>query len=268
MNNFNSNDFFKTLADRGIRMNPAQQQRIQDKIRSVLNYEPRIGILGKSGVGKSSLCNALFGRDICEISDVAACTRNPKEVLLNMGNGNGIKLIDMPGIAESAERDREYAKLYKQLLPEIDLVLWILKADERAYSADETFYRDIIKPHIKQGKPIFFVVNQSDKIEPYDEWDRSANCPGYRQSRNLESKINAVSKYFNVAESIIIAISSKTKYNLSRLIDEIVFALPREKKITFLQAVPEGNRSAGSIVAVKKAWWEILGEVILSIVET
>lgn len=75
-----------------------------------MSYEPKIGIFGKTGVGKSSLCNALFGKDICSISDVEACTRNPQEVFLGMGQ-KGIKLLDVPGVGENSERVKEYAQL-------------------------------------------------------------------------------------------------------------------------------------------------------------
>lgn len=63
------------------------------RIEEILNYEPRVGVFGKTGSGKSSLCNALFGEEIAEISDVAACTRNPQEIFVRIGAGN-IKLID------------------------------------------------------------------------------------------------------------------------------------------------------------------------------
>ena len=50
-------------------------ERILQQINQLTRYEPVIGIMGKTGVGKSSLCNALFAGDISPVSDVAACTR-------------------------------------------------------------------------------------------------------------------------------------------------------------------------------------------------
>lgn len=139
-----------------------QKKVIAQKLDEILNYEPRVGVFGKTGVGKSSLCNALFGHDVCPISDVEACTRDPKEVLLKIDNGaRGIKLVDVPGVGESQSRDREYAKLYSKLLPELDLVLWVLKADDRAYASDETFYKNIVKPPHGRGQTIFLCVEPS-----------------------------------------------------------------------------------------------------------
>jgi predicted GTPase len=37
-----------------------------------------IGIMGKTGVGKSSLCNALFRSEVCTVNAVEACTRQPQ----------------------------------------------------------------------------------------------------------------------------------------------------------------------------------------------
>ncbi|EMX87752.1 hypothetical protein EC2719100_1359 [Escherichia coli 2719100] len=35
-------------------------RHIQEHLRKLTSHEPVIGIMGKSGAGKSSLCNALF----------------------------------------------------------------------------------------------------------------------------------------------------------------------------------------------------------------
>ena len=104
----NNQDLFENLSREGIQTTEEQRKNINRRINEVLNYEPKVGVFGKTGVGKSSLCNALFGQDVCEISDVEACTRNPQEVLLHMG-GKKITLVDVPGAGENEDRDREYA---------------------------------------------------------------------------------------------------------------------------------------------------------------
>ena len=118
MNNYSKmeDDFFEQLEKNGVSVTKEQKEQINSRLKNILTYEPKIGIFGKTGVGKSSLCNALFGKDVCPISDVEACTRNTQEILLDLG-GSGIKLLDVPGVGESSERDEEYAKLYANLLP-------------------------------------------------------------------------------------------------------------------------------------------------------
>ncbi|EEP9435973.1 hypothetical protein HCO87_000732 [Salmonella enterica subsp. enterica serovar Reading] len=61
-------------------------ERILQQINQLTHYEPVIGIMGKTGAGKSSLCNALFAGDISPVSDVAACTRKPLQFRLQLGN--------------------------------------------------------------------------------------------------------------------------------------------------------------------------------------
>lgn len=90
---------------------------ILQQINQLTHYEPVIGIMGKTGAGKSSLCNALFSGEVSPVSDVAACTREPLRFRLQVGE-RYMTLVDLPGVGESSARDAEYAALYREQLPD------------------------------------------------------------------------------------------------------------------------------------------------------
>ncbi|MGF1733598.1 GTPase [Photobacterium kasasachensis] len=237
-------DFLETLKELDINFTEEQAERINTKINSILSYTPRIGIFGKTGVGKSSLCNALFGKEICKVSDIEACTREPQDVLLEIGRGKGITLLDVPGVGENQERDLEYSELYQQLIPELDVILWVLKGDDRAFSVDIDFYKNVVKPHIEDRKPFVLVLNQVDKIEPFREWNVESRSPSQKQAVNIEMKLSGVANEFAVKRSIVVPVSADEKFGLTKLIDEIIFSLPDEKKLSFAKEVPEDNLSS------------------------
>lgn len=263
---YNKNDFFDELEKNGIHVTDEQKIQINKRINSILTYEPKIGIFGKTGVGKSSLCNALFGKDVCQISDVEACTRDLQEVILGMGQ-KGMKLLDVPGVGESSDRDKEYSELYAKLLPDLDLVLWLIKSDDRALASDENFYKNIVKPHIDEGKAFFFVLNQVDKIEPFREWNEEKHEPGSKQFQNIHRKVDDVARFFGVAASKVIPVSANERFNLTKLVDEIVFALPKDKKVTFFKEVNEDFKSESSGEHVKKSFMEVVGDVVGTAIE-
>ncbi|EFH2044059.1 hypothetical protein BHS19_004852 [Escherichia coli] len=142
-------------------------RHILEHLRKLTSHEPVIGIMGKSGAGKSSLCNALFQGEVTPVSDVHAGTREVQRFRLN-GHGHSMVITDLPGVGESRDRDAEYEALYRDILPELDLVLWLIKADDRALSVDEYFWRHILH---RGHQRVLFVVMQADKTEPCHEWD-------------------------------------------------------------------------------------------------
>ncbi|EFE2389479.1 hypothetical protein CJV57_004436 [Escherichia coli] len=142
-------------------------RHILEHLRKLTSHEPVIGIMGKSGAGKSSLCNALFQGEVTPVSDVHAGTREVQRFRLS-GHGHSMVITDLPGVGESRDRDAEYEALYRDILPELDLVLWLIKADDRALSVDEYFWRHILHRGHQQ---VLFVVTQADKTEPCHEWD-------------------------------------------------------------------------------------------------
>jgi len=231
------------------KISEAQKKRIVKKIGSMLNYTPRIGVFGKTGVGKSTLCNALFGKDICRVSDVESCTRDIQEVELNAGRS--IVLLDVPGVGENGKRDAEYSELYRSVMPKLDAIFWLLKGDDRAYSVDLNFYKYVVKEHVEQKKPFIVVLNQIDKIEPFREWNIPERKPGTKQADNIKRKIEAVSTGFGIRTADVIPISAEEKYGLVNLVDELIFSLPDEKKLTVLKEVEEENRS---VEAKSDAW--------------
>ncbi len=118
-------DLFSNLQTKGVFVDSHQQIKIINRINEMLSYQPKVGVLGKTGAGKSSLCNALFGMDVAPISDVRSCTRDIQNVFVDIGGNKNIILVDVPGVGENKAYDVEYKRLYKTLLPELDILLWV-----------------------------------------------------------------------------------------------------------------------------------------------
>lgn len=258
---------FEILSTFDKEITPEQNQRMRQKITQMLEYVPQIGIFGKTGVGKSSLCNALFGSDICKVSDIEACTRNTQKVLLSMGGGKGINLIDVPGVGEDEKRDAEYSALYKSMLPQLDVILWVLKADDRAYSIDLEFFQNVVKPHLDKGIPFIMVLNQADKIEPFREWNSLNRKPGEKQRNNIELKRKHVADLFGLKLSQVIPVSAEEKYGLTNLVDEMIFSLPNEKKISVATKVDKENLSAAAKEDVKRSFTTVISDTLAGAVK-
>ena len=222
---------FSKFEERGIPVPDELKKSIQRKIKEISGYVPKVGVFGKTGVGKSSLCNSLFGHDVCSISDIQSCTRDPQEILLTIGeSGQGIKLIDVPGVGEDRERDDEYDALYKELLPELDLIFWVFKGDDRANASDEDFYQRLVRPYVEAGKPFIAVINQVDKIEPSREWNDIENAPGIKQLKNIKEKCSHIANRLRLPVTQVVPVSANERYGLIELVDSVVHSLPREQK--------------------------------------
>ncbi|EGI4370503.1 GTPase family protein [Enterobacter hormaechei subsp. xiangfangensis] len=195
-------------------------ERILQQINQLTHYEPVIGIMGKTGTGKSSLCNALFAGDISPVSNVAACTRKPLQFRLQLGKRT-MTIMDLPGVGESELRDAEYAALYREQLPRLDLVLWLIKADDRALAVDEHFYREVIGEAYRHK--VLFVISQSDKVEP--------TCGGEKlsteQKQNISRKICLLHELFQPVNPVC-AVSIRLQWGLRVMAERMIRCLPRE----------------------------------------
>jgi uncharacterized protein len=250
--------FFERLEDSGIVASSKQLKEITEKISETINYHPTIGVFGKTGAGKSSLCNALFGQDVAKVSNIEACTRKPQAIIVQLTEqGRGITLLDVPGIGETREKDEKYKKLYESLLPKLDLILWVLKGDDRAFGADLDFYNDVLLSEVKKSKtPIIFVVNQADKIQPSKEWNIESHLPSKKQLVNIAAKVAYVREVFGTPSTRICAVSAEEGYRLVELVEKIVRCLPEGKKYGFARETKEENVSKATKKLAEEGVWK------------
>lgn len=241
------------------------QNLLINKLNHIINYSPTIGLMGKTGAGKSSLINALFQSPLSPVSDVSGCTRQAQRFTMAM-DSHAITFIDLPGVGESLERDREYHQLYRNLLPELDLIIWVLKADDRAWSADEQCYRFLTEQCGYKSSRFLFVLNQADKIEPCREWNVKYRHPSPKQADNLRQKQVAVVNVFKPANPVT-TVSSTEHYQLSLLAEQLIMALPVQASSGVARQLNTPYRTASVEAAARNDFGQCVSDLVDSLID-
>ena len=169
-------------------LSATDRARLEHALDEELGRVPRIAMIGETGVGKSSTINALFAEGL-PVSHSRACTQLETE--LDIAEGRRLRVIDLPGLGEDLEADKRHEETYARVLPGVDVVLWILKADNRAMTHVQAALRRLIRRKILNPRRLVVALNQVDLLQP-GAWDLSVNQPSVEQEQTIAERRNDV----------------------------------------------------------------------------
>ena len=168
---------------------------------------PRIAIVGKPNVGKSSIINKLQGNNRVIVSDIAGTTRDAIDTPVKY-NGKEYVFIDTAGLRRKnkIKEDLERYSIIRTVtaVERADVVLLVIDATEGVTEQDAK----IAGIAHERGKGIIIVVNKWDAIEKND-----------KTMKEYEKKVRDVLSYMPYAE--IMYVSAATGQRLNKVYDMI-----------------------------------------------
>lgn len=122
-------------------------------------YLPRIAVVGRPNVGKSTLFNRLAGKPLAIVDDRPGVTRDRREARGRLGDME-LLLIDTAGYddGEKAGLDAEMRTQTEIALEDADLCLFLIDARTGVTPLDRSF-ADVIR---RSGKPVVLVANKCE----------------------------------------------------------------------------------------------------------
>ncbi len=168
---------------------------------------PRVAIIGKPNVGKSSIINKLLGTDRVIVSDIAGTTRDAIDTAIKR-NGTEYVFIDTAGLRRKSKIKEEIERYSiirtVSAVERCNVAVLVIDAEE-GITEQDTKIAGIAH---ERGKGMIIVVNKWDAVEKDDKTI-------YKVTNEIRQKLS----YMPYAE--LLFVSAKTGQRLNKLFEVI-----------------------------------------------
>jgi small GTP-binding protein len=224
-----------------------RSQPFKSKLRSYLSRKyleeiskpPRIAIIGKASVGKSSTINALFKTHL-RVGHTKTGTYAPQKINIDIdgklikGGKGDIVIYDMPGLGEDIDRTEQYIDIYLEILSRCDVAVWVISATDRSLAYDQKLLFEAVGNASKSLlRRLVIGINKIDLIHP-NNWNKKVNLPSRAQERNFSRVRNRVIKQISkvcpeLEDERFVLYSANQRYNLFHLFNVMLDACPLDR---------------------------------------
>lgn len=201
------------------------ESRVQEevsRVRNLLRTRPRIALVGFTGAGKSTLFNAILGRNLAE-----SAAGGVRGTLVGQAEEKeGLIFVDCPGYGAANLRPPE---VILQETKDPHLVLLVLNGGETVHEQDVALYK-VLASHVRT----IVALNKVDVLDPEE----------------IEEIQQEVKDRLGVPSERFIAVSARTGHNVDELVKLMTSVLPAGAREGFLGSL-EGRLELKSQEALR-----------------
>lgn len=195
-----------------------QSDEMQEVVKGIKEKRPpRLAFIGRSGVGKSSLINAIMGTYLAETSAVDVGTKAATIFEYSRDGEKVFEIIDTRGIKENLQSTDSSAEtdLYDMISNfEPDAFLVLSNGSDRSTLREDIKYLKRLQETLNITVPLVTVVTRVDELEP----SRIKNPKEYteRKINNIQQKEKQVEQVLineGVKDFFIVPVSSYIEWS-------------------------------------------------------
>lgn len=240
--------------------------RIGDLLRSLEDHrdrlpaqrKPNIIVCGRTGVGKTTTINALFGREVGRVGYFSRGTEHD-ELYEWEAHDRFLDIVDLPGLGDSAARDPEFAAMYRRRVAEADGFIIVVAPPRPAEEPTVRTVNLLLRCGVKPESMVFAFNRLTSLTVPIDGVLRAVALNGIagpatlgdlgaiRMAReaffaDLVAKVrrNGFDRRFRPEQ--IVPYDAVTGWNLFGVFDAVLQRLPGDSLVSWRGAVERGRR--------------------------